>query len=267
VANDVYYDSSSNTWVAVGADISNGALSTVFYSADGNYWKRASNNPFGDHGPGFGTYLTSNNPYVVRGNGIGFGVSCNGHVWVATGYSPTGNSLAYSADGGNTWVSGNADLFRYGWGAAVKWNGNSWLAVGRGRNVTATSADGVIWRGESSGGAGSASATFNRGIHDVVWNGGVWVAVGESGFAGNAVAYSVDASNLWQTGAGYTGNVSWQAPFANGLLTNSIYNVHADSLGTLVLTGSFTVSSSGYTLTAGTSLIRVYPNPNSGNKF
>ena len=267
VANDVYYDSSSNTWVAVGADISNGALSTVFYSADGNYWKRASNNPFGDHGPGFGTYLTSNNPYVVRGNGIGFGVSCNGNVWVATGYSPTGNSLAYSADGGKTWVSGNADLFRYGWGAAVKWNGNSWLAVGRGRNVTATSADGVIWRGESSGRAGSASATFNRGIRDVVWNGGVWVAVGESGFAGNAVAYSVDASNLWQTGAGYTGNVSWQAPFANGLLTNSIYNVHADSLGTLVLTGSFTASSSGYTLTAGSSLIRVYPNPNSGNKF
>ena len=267
VANDVYYDGSFNSWVAVGADISNGVLSTVFYSADGNYWQRASNNPLGDHGTGFGTYLTSDNPYVVRGNGIGFGVSCNGNVWVATGYSPTGNSLAYSADGGHTWVSGNADLFKYGWGAAVKWNGNSWLAVGRGRNVTATSVDGVNWSGEPFVGTGSASITFNRGIHDVVWNGGVWVAVGDSGFAGNAVAYSLDGSNLWQTGAGYTGDVSWNSPFANGLLTNSIYNLHADSTGVLVLTGSFPVNPAGYTLTAGSSLIRVYPNPNSGNKF
>jgi hypothetical protein len=97
---------------------------------------------------------------------------------------------------------------------------------------------------------------------------GVWVAVGESGFAGNAVAYSVDGSNVWQTGAGYTGNVSWQAPFDNGLLTNSIYNLHANSLGTLVLTGSFPVKSAGtYTLTAGSSLLKIYPNPNSGNKF
>jgi photosystem II stability/assembly factor-like uncharacterized protein len=267
VANDVYYCPVFNSWVAVGADISNGALSTVFYSGDGNYWQRAANNPFGDHGPGFNAYVTSQNPYVRRGNGIGFGVSCNGNIWVATGYSPIGNSLAYSADAGRTWVSGNADLFRYGWGSAVKWNGYSWLAVGRGRNVAATSTDGMTWKGESSRGLGSASATFNRGIHDVVWNGGVWLAVGQSGFAGNAVAYSVNGSNVWQTGAGYTGNVSWQAPFANGLLTESIYNVRADSTGSLVLTGSFPASSSGYTLTAGTALIRVYPNPNSGNKF
>ena len=293
VANDIHYDSSFNSWVVVGADISNNSLATIFYSSDGNYWRRAYNNPFRDIWSGFGTYVTSNNPYVVRGNGIGFGVSCNGNVWVATGYSPTGNSIAYSSDG-NVWVSGNADLFKYGWGEAVQWNGNSWLAVGRGRNVAVTSSDGVNWSGESFVGTdvlwtsnnegrspvrdpfgvstlvelfGSASSTFNRGIHNVVWNGRVWIAVGESGFAGNSVAYSVDG-RLWQTGQGYVADVSWNAPFDNGLLTNSIYNVRSDASGLLVLTGSFPVNPLGtYTLTAGSSLLKIYPNPNSGNKF
>ena len=267
VANDLYYDSSSNLWVAVGADLSNNGLSTVFYSSDGNYWRRSYNNPFGDAGSGFRSYVTSDNPYVVRGNGIGFGVSYNGSLWVATGYSPIGNSIAYSVDG-NVWVSGNTDLFKYGWGSSVKWNGKSWLAVGKGRNVAVTSSDGVNWSGEPFVGAGSASSTFNRGIHDVVWNGRVWIAVGESGFAGNAVAYSVDGGNVWQTGAGYTGNATWNAPFTNGLLTNSIYNVHCNSSGALVLTGSFPISPTGiYKLTAGSSLLKMYPNPDSGNKF
>lgn len=162
------------------------------------------------------TYLgNAGNLWIGMGN-YTFSVSANnvawnGNVWVAVGQGGLGgNSLAYSPDG-FTWYGLGNSIFYY-WGNSLSWNGTYWVAVGFGANTLAYSPDGVQWTGLGN----TVFAVSGNGVN---WNGSMWVAVGAAvttptllgniAYAGNTIAYSVDATNwygLGNTGFYFQGN-------------------------------------------------------------
>lgn len=237
IVNSVAWDSSYNMLIATGTDL-NG--NTILYSADGIYWNTINNNPFDV-------------------SGQGYDVTCNGNLWVVVGASNTGNTIAYSSNGIN-WLSVSKNMFRYGKGNNVNYANNKFVAVGSGENTIVTSSNGINWSTSNNG-----SETFNNGTNAITFNGNVWIATGNTGFSGNSVAYSKDGSN-WSSGKVYVNDLSWNAPFENGLNTASIYNIYCDSSGLISLEGLFDVSGS-YVLTPQDLILTAYPNPNSGNKF
>jgi len=225
---------------------------TIVTSKDGIVWTPAPANPFG-------------------ANGIGYNVACNGNIWVAVGSSPTENKcIAYAlpiysqngvfVDNSLNWIPvSTGELFKYGAGKTVSYNGKLWVVGGNGVDILATSIDGKNWQKEPEL-PSNANHTFIEGINDIKWTGTKWIALGNSGLSGNSFAYSLDG-NTWSVGN--------TQPFPSGLTIKTTYNIDLASNPTdnsCTLFGTFPVKGSGYTFIAG-NFLTLIPKAVSANKF
>jgi hypothetical protein len=111
---------------------------------------------------------------------VGSAVATNGKIWVAVGSNNTVNqSIKYSYNGIN-W-SNASNQFAGSCGYDVTWNGNLFVAVGRGSGVSGSttallySYDGINWSD-----ATGDTVTGNTSL-SVSWNGSVFLADGGSG--------------------------------------------------------------------------------------
>jgi hypothetical protein len=103
---------------------------------------------------------------------------------IATGRDASGNTtMAFSKDGIFYQSLGNT-LFTDA-GNHVGWNGQMWVACGKGTNTLGYSYDGTTW-------FGLGTTIFSVQANHVVWNGLRWVAAGEGG---NTLATSQDGIN------------------------------------------------------------------------
>lgn len=134
---------------------------TLFYSEDkANTWT------------GLGNTVFTNS---------GYGVRCNGNIWVAVGDGT--NSIAYSRDGKN-WTGLGTSILTTGY--SVYWNGTTWLVGGP--QKIAYSSDGVNWTG--------VAVANLESIRSISWNGTTWVVVGNSASGSDEeIAYSSDLIN------------------------------------------------------------------------
>jgi hypothetical protein len=148
-------------WIASGY----GSVNTLAYSYDGINWTGLGTSMFSSYGLGLATNkklggLYLNHPLVSVGTG-------------------TYNNLAYSSDDGRNWVGLGKSLFSTQ-GNRTCWNGNMWVACGRGTNTIAYSTDGLSW-------SGLGTSIFSNTCNSITWNGSNFVAVGEGlvSFTGN----------------------------------------------------------------------------------
>ena len=261
IGNYVHWDSSFNSWVAVGTD-GLSAGNTIVTSVNGKTWTAAPSNPFG---PG----------------GVGYHATCDGNIWVAVGSSPnTKTCIAYALpiysggvriDGSLNWVPVYTDdLFKYGNPTTVSYNGNLWLAGGSGTNILATSPNGKVWTKETNSPT-NAYNTFVEGINHIRWSSTAqkWVMLGNCGFSGNSIATASNA-NIATAGAVTTQlTVPTNQPFPSGQSISTTYNINLSVSppdNTLTLFGTFPVSGIGYKFIAG-NFITLIPKPTSANKF
>ena len=139
--------------------------------------------------------MTWNAGIDIFTNGCGFGVTCNGNLFVGVGYGDS--STAYSYDGMN-WSTGT-DIFNGsgGSGQAVTCNGNLFVAVGGNDITTAYSYNGIDWLAGTNFFTNATGPTFTGSGYGVTWNGTLFVAVG---FSPNGTsAYSYDG-RTWVEG-------------------------------------------------------------------
>jgi hypothetical protein len=146
--NTIFYDTSNSIYIAGGS----GATYLLAYSRNiSSGWTNVST-PF-DY---FKEIKDTNGNKVSSNVGYVNGISSNGNMFIATGYSGdpiNGNTIAYSYDYKN-WVGlGNSIFSSYG--KSIIWKGNTWVATGKGSNSLAYSSDGIHWIGDG---------------YDVSWN-------------------------------------------------------------------------------------------------
>ena len=189
------------------------------------------------------------------------------------GISTDTTKIAYSLDGGTTWISSTNSSTVFSTNVYnAAWNGKIWVAVGSGTgNTIATSTDGNIWKGQGSyifnttgyaiewakeqnlwiaGGSGisntlaySIDGVYWTGlgnnklstVYDVKWNGNIWVAIGipVSGST-NSIAYSYDGKN-------------WNNPVQTNLFNISATNITWNGVFWVVI-GQSTIVNNNYNL-------------------
>lgn len=183
------------------------------------------------------------------------------HVCLAVGGGSLDTvKIAYSLDGGTTWIRSNTTVFTEI--NDVVWNGSLWVGVGG--SVIATSANGIQWTARENvtrfsslktvawsdkthkficGGvniSGINAASSIDGIHwkylsipltsveKIACNGDIWVAIGTPISGTNSVAYSLDGvvwNAVTQTPFFLAKNIIWSGDkwFASG--TDSSFNL------------------------------------------
>ena len=153
-------------WVAVGNSV--GAMN-IKYSYDGIFWINAVSG-------GFTVSLSSS----------GFCIAWNGFLWVAGGGQLSGTSdasLKYSYDG-LSWTNSPSISLMVTNCRGLAWNGNFFVAVGKGTNTILYSSDGITWQAATGG--------FSTQGTSVSWNGSLFVAGGIDTTVGNCMKYSSD---------------------------------------------------------------------------
>jgi hypothetical protein len=216
--------SSSNLWIAVGDDNSNG----IRYSFNGSNWSN--------------TLISGAFGATGKGNGIAY----NGSVWVAVGVNPAGSNgnVLYSLDG-FTW---NTVLGAYFFtsGNGVAWNGRQWIAVGSDTTSNGTikfSSDGITWSNVTSGGFTASGA-------NVAWNGRFWVAVGQDATVNNTIKYSFNG-RTWSNASsgGFDGNggsnVAWNGKMWIAVGDDNVYGIRYSFDGS-----NWSNTNNGFTLPA-----------------
>jgi hypothetical protein len=120
-------------WVAGGL-----GPNRIAYSLDGITWTGSTS------GNGvFNTIDSSGNP-ISKVYGLGW----NGTMMIAVADDAI-NTIAYSIDEGITWVGLGKTIFTT-YGYSVTWNGQMWVATGKGTNTIAYSYNGKNWNGSGT---------------------------------------------------------------------------------------------------------------------
>jgi hypothetical protein len=110
----------------------------IAYSLDGITWTGSTS--------GNGVFNTTD----ASGNPISkvYGLGWNGTMMIAVADDAI-NTIAYSIDGGITWVGLGKTIFTT-YGYSVTWNGQMWVATGKGTNTIAYSYNGKNWNGSGT---------------------------------------------------------------------------------------------------------------------
>jgi hypothetical protein len=170
------------------------------------------------------------------------GIAWNGTRFVITTSGGSSSTLAYSDDGGLTWIGLGNSIFSTQ-GNGVTWNGTRFVAVGvdisGANNAIAWSDDGITW-------TGLGNSIFSISGLSITWTGKRFIATGEGT---NTIAYSDDGitwvglgtSIFSSTGRGVTSTSPFVSFTPNiGIVpsTGSYYQIY-DSYGS-VTAGSTT---------------------------
>ena len=168
-------------WVAVGNSV--GAMN-IKYSYDGILWTNATIGGF-----------------TVGFSSSGFCVAWNGLLWVAGGGQLSGTSdasLKYSYDG-TVWTNSPSISLMAINCRGLAWNGNFFVAVGKGTNTILYSSDGITWQAATGG--------FSTQGTSVSWNGSLFVAGGIDTTLGNCMKYSTNGL-AWNNSIVGSGNTA-----------------------------------------------------------
>jgi hypothetical protein len=178
-----------STWVAGGA-----GGNTLAYSTTGTVWI------------GLGTFL-----FTIKVNGIVAlppfqTVALQNYLSTVTSrlvaVGEGTNTMAFSDNEGTVWTALGNNIFSIA-GYCIAWNGNVFVAGGKGTNTLAYSFSGIQW-------IGLGTTVFTDSCYSVVWSGKSWVAAGKGG---NTLAYSVDG-------------ITW-LPFGTTVFSNSCLGLYA----------------------------------------
>jgi len=167
----------------------------------------------------------------------------NGKIYVLIlEFAPTG--ISYSYDGLN-WINTPSPFSSNIYSLA--WNGNYWLAGGKGGNTLTSSPDGIIW-------TKITTTPFSSFCSDICWMGDKWIIIGSNGGT-PIISYNINPSGqgTWTTSnttlftsinANMTNSLAWngQIIIASGYGGNT-YGYSSDGinwsgLGTIINTGA-----------------------------
>ena len=230
-------------WVAVGYGADTGK--TILYSTDPTTgWSLSPGTPFGKFGYGYGIAFDGSSTWVA----VGSSKDANGN--------PDGNNILYSTDPATGWSISKgrpfgAALGDYAGPLSVTFADGIWVAVGKGKDMTANSTgDNIMYSLDAINWTASPGQPFGNGSgngNGVTYGNGLWVATGQGvdslgNFNGNNILYSTDPRSEWfpspgkpfgsnVTGSGRSECTAGGVSYSNGLWAaiglNSIdkYNV------------------------------------------
>ena len=185
-------------WVAVGNSV--GAMN-IKYSYDGILWTNATIGGF-----------------TVSFSSSGFCVAWNGLLWVAGGGQLSGTSdasLKYSYDG-TVWTNSPSISLMAINCRGLAWNGNFFVAVGKGTNTILYSSDGITWQVATGG--------FSTQGTSVSWNGSLFVAGGIDTTVGNCIKYSTNGFSWFNSivGSGSTADNINTVAFSSNVTPDAV---------------------------------------------
>ena len=185
-------------WVAVGNSV--GAMN-IKYSYDGILWTNATIGGF-----------------TVGFSSSGFCVAWNGLLWVAGGGQLSGTSdasLKYSYDG-TVWTNSPSISLMAINCRGLAWNGNFFVAVGKGTNTILYSSDGITWQAATGG--------FSTQGTSVSWNGSLFVAGGIDTTVGNCIKYSTNGFSWFNSivGSGSTADNINTVAFSSNVTPDAV---------------------------------------------
>jgi len=193
-----------------------GSVNTLAWSPDGITWT------------GLGRTV-----FDTRVNAIAY----NARMWVAVGYNQgsdeyTRISIAYSEDGINWKQVRDSQLFTFGEGFGVAWNGSLWIAVGGsgngrgGQTNIAYSSDGKNWQ--------DGNIRFQEG-YSITWGNGMWIATGKpNGLQSGGIAYSYSGIDDWQLATATGGNVLFTKAGRGAAWNGSLWIAVGEGTNTMV---------------------------------